>query len=265
VQDNRFDHCFVRGFLVSFAMTGARFAADAPRIVALTPVEAITLYRVTEAALRSPALSRVAGLFIEPIDSVRVETLAAHPNLSALRRLHIGTGRDGRIRSPAHISRRAVQLLLANPTLTALREFRLNDTRHGDTAVRSLAAGTFHSLERLELYRSDVSAEGLRTFVRSPAARTLRGLYLAGNPLGDAGVLHLVESPLIHNLDNLNLSGCRLTPASARLLAEWPGLSTVRWMTLEGNDLREPEQAIILGSRFATNLKGFRIQFPQVS
>jgi uncharacterized protein (TIGR02996 family) len=263
VRRDRFNYPFTRGFIASVAVTGARFAADGPTLVRRTPLELVSLHRITEAALRSPALSRVGRLDLEPIDSARVSILAEHPDLLSLRRLTLDTGQDSRIRVTHHISRESVRRLLANPTLTGLREFELRKTKHGDTVARSLAAAPFRSLEGLTLYHSNLTANAFREFVQSSSAGSLRGLYLAGNPIGNEGVRHLVESPFVTNLDNLNLSDCGLSPASAERLAAWPGLRTVRWMALHDNDLGEREEALIRNSPHAESLVDFYIRLSQ--
>jgi uncharacterized protein (TIGR02996 family) len=210
----------VRGFVASVSMSGARFLKDGMAVARITPIQDLTLSHSTVKAMRSPTLSQIGGLSLEPVDSARLSALASNPDLSKLRSLFIGTGRDSR-RRPAscHISRESVRRLLGNPTLAGLRQFILNGPALGDVVAAGLAAGQYVSLEQLDLYDSRLSTAGMKALVNSPSARSLRGLYLADNPMGDAGVRHLVEAPELRCIESLNLMNCRLSAESARLFA----------------------------------------------
>ncbi|QJW93378.1 TIGR02996 domain-containing protein [Frigoriglobus tundricola] len=241
---------FTRGFVTHCAPSGARFLKDGAAITRLTPIDALNLRRVTAGALRAPALAEVGGLFLAIVDSARVEALAGHPNLGALRYLFLSNGirNDLSYRQTVHLGRAAVRALVANPSLGGLQQFELNGTKHGDAVTFGIAAGAFARLEGLALYHSNLSPDGLKALVTSAAAPSLSDLCLAGNHFSDAGVRHLVESRALRRLECLNFVGCGLTAESARLLADWPGLRTVRWLELSENGLSEADADLIRGS-----------------
>ena len=255
LRNDRFNHPFVRGFIAEVSMTASRFTRDGDAVTRLTAVENLNLTRTTPDVLQSPLLARVGGLYLDPIDSARVDALAGNPHLSAIRYLCIGTGRDSRGRPPSyHISGGAFRRLLLNPSLARLKQFVLNGPLHGNVVAFSLEAERFASLEQLDLLHSRLTAEGVKAIVNSASAGTLRGLYLAGNPFGDDGIRHLVEAPALCRVESLNLIRCGLTPESARSLAGWPGLRTVKWLQLRFNDITPADADVILNSPHAVAL-----------
>jgi uncharacterized protein (TIGR02996 family) len=247
---------FVRGFISMASLTGAQLLKHGADLVRLTPINDLNLSHVTPESLRSPVLAEVGGLYLAIVDSARVEALAAHPNLSNLRRLFVSNGFNDRTYRPTvRLSRAAVRALIANPSLSGLQQFEVNGTKHGDAVALGIAAGSFTRLEDLSLYHSNVSADGLKALVNSASAPTLTNLHLAGNHFGDTGIHHLVEAPALTHVECMNLIGCGLTAESARLLAEWPGLRTVRWLQIGANGLTEADADRIRNSPFAVALK----------
>jgi uncharacterized protein (TIGR02996 family) len=230
---------FDRGFVRSCSLTGAKFLADGGAITRLTPIDALDLSRITPEALRCPALSEVGGLHLSIVDSARAEALAGHPNLANLRCLFVSNGGDNGItyRPTVRLSREAIRALLANRSLSGLWRLEFKCWQHGDAVAFGIAAGSFTRLEDLSLYSSELSAEGLKALVNSASAPALTNLHIAGNRFGDAGIRHLVEAPGLTRLECLNVMSCGLTAESARLLAEWPGLRTVRWLQLGSGDV----------------------------
>jgi hypothetical protein len=130
----------------------------------------VDLGRPTPAALGSPFLARVGGLYLEPVDSAAIDALAGNPNLTRFRHLHIGTGRDSRGLPQTHVNRGTMERLFANPTLGGLRQFTLNGPPHGEAVARGLATGRFSSLQELDLVESRLTADGLKLIVNSPSA-----------------------------------------------------------------------------------------------
>ena len=257
------DSPFPRGFVTYLSVTGARFLKDGAAITRLTPIDDLSLSRATPEALRSPALSDVGGLSLSDVDSARVEALAGHPDLSNLRCLFVSNGSDNdRTYLPTvRLSRGAIQSLLANRTLCGLQRLEFKCRQHGDAVASGVAAGSFTRLEDMSLYSSGLSADGLKALVNSASAPTLTNLHLAGNRFGDPGVRHMVEAPALTRLECLNLLNCGLTAESVRLLAEWPGLRTVRWLQLGSDDaLTDADAEPIRNSPHAVSLRDFRVR-----
>lgn len=255
VRRDRFSHSFIRGFIAEVSMTAARFAKDGEAVTRLTALSTVNFSSTNVDVLRSPLLERIGGLYLGPVDSARVDALGSNPHLSAIRYLHIGTRSDSGGSRPKHsVNRTALGRLFANPSLVGLRQFLLKGPPHGDVVASGLAAGRFTALKQLDLVTSRLSAEGLKAVVRSASAGSLRGLYIAGNPIGDDGIRHMVEAPNLSRIQSLNLTNCGLTPESVRLLAEWPGLRTVRWLALSRNGFPIEDAELIRKSQYATAL-----------
>jgi uncharacterized protein (TIGR02996 family) len=255
VQRDRFRHQFVRGFISSISTTSRRFLRDADALTGLTALVNLELTSPTAEALQSEFLARVGGLHLDPVDSASISALASNLNLQLFRHLHVDTGRDSRGLPPrTHVNRQAIQRLFANPTLTGLKQFSLNGPPHGDAVACGLAEGKFTSLEQLDLVDSRLTAEGLSDIVGSPSCASLRGLYIAGNHFGDAGIRHLVGAPGLSQLECLNCIDCGLTGESAKMLAEWPGLRSVQWLQVGTNGLMESDIEHIRSSPHAISL-----------
>lgn len=262
VRIDRFRHTFERGFIGSFEMAGATFVRDGATIASLTPIENITLQNSTPRALASPTISRVGGLYVKPISSSRLESLARQPDLSLLRSLFLDAS-DGSRRG-LDKTRDAIEEVLANSSLYNLLDLEVYGTPHGDAVVRAIASNPSIRLRRLSLYRSHLTADAFGELIRSPAARSLVGLYLAGNPLGDFAVRHLVESPYATQLAQLNLNSCELTNASADMIAAWSGLRSMRWMVLDRNLIDTSGVAMIRLSPYAVSLVDFGIRWSRL-
>ncbi len=255
VRRDRFIHSFIRGFIAEVSMTAARFAKDGEAVTRLTALSTVNFSRTNVGVFRSPLLKRVGGLYLDFVDSARVDALASNPHLSALRYLFVGTQSDsGGSRWTRSVNGGALDRLFANPSLVGLRQFLLKGPPHGDVVASALAAGRFTALEQLELNRSRLSAEGLKAVVRSASAASLRGLYVAGNLIGDDGIRHMVEAPNLGRIQSLNLVNCGLTSESVRLLADWPGLRTVRSLQLSRNGFPIEHADLIRKSHYATAL-----------
>lgn len=263
LRRDRFQHRFVRGFVAGLAVNGVLFAKDGPAVVRMTPIQDLSFKRVTEAALRSPALSSVSGLTLEPTDSARVSILAEHPDLSLLRNLFLSAGADIHYRPLRHINRGAIRKLLANPTLRGVRRFEVGNTANGDAVARGLASASWERLEDFTLYGSRLGAAAFGEFITSRSASALNELHLANNPIGDAGVRALVWSATVGPIRSLNLAGCNLTAESVALLSGWPGLRHVRWMHLEENWIDDAAANVIRNSPHAVALDLGQIRRPR--
>jgi len=93
------------------------------------------------------------------------------------------------------------------------------------------------TVRSLNLSMNNLTAVTMLALARSPHLTGLRSLDLFGNRFGDAGVRELCRSAL--RLRVLNLHATGMTDASANDLANWPGLQSIRYLTLGAAPLTE--------------------------
>ena len=147
--------------------------------------------------------------------------------------------------------------------LSELRELTLTG-RPWDDDVPKMAEwpqlATLHTLEVLGLAVEDLSA-----LLASPHLSNLRRLRLSSNGIGNAGVGILTQSPLLLSLEELDLTGAGyyesyyddpvINAPGFEMLAQWPGLASVRKLVLTGSDPNEAGLAALLASPHAAGLK----------
>jgi uncharacterized protein (TIGR02996 family) len=149
------------------------------------------------------------------------------------------------------------------PPIAELRELTLHG-RPFDKEAGWLAASpqlsTLRSLSVLGLDPDDLSK-----LIKSPHLTGLRVLRLLSNGLGNAGVRALTSAPTLTALEELDLSGPGyyegyyqdplITEAGLDLLAAWPGLASVRSLTLDGSNIGGAGLRFLLGSPHALGLR----------
>jgi uncharacterized protein (TIGR02996 family) len=149
------------------------------------------------------------------------------------------------------------------PPIAELRELVLHG-RPYDKELPWLAdspqLSTLHTLSVLGLDPDD-----LARLASSPHLSRLRTLRLPSNGLGNAGVRALTEASAFTALEELDLSGPGyyegyyqdplITEDGLEALARWPGLATVRSLTLAGSNVRQAGLRALLNSPHVLALK----------
>jgi uncharacterized protein (TIGR02996 family) len=107
--------------------------------------------------------------------------------------------------------------------------------------------------------------EALEQLVASPHLANLKSLRLPSNDLGNEGLLALTESASLTALEELDFSSMSrherytydevIRAAGVRALMDWPGLATMRSLTLNGNDLSRDGLRALLRSPHIAGLK----------
>jgi uncharacterized protein (TIGR02996 family) len=151
----------------------------------------------------------------------------------------------------------------ADHPIAELRELTLTGRpfdKEIDWLADSPQLSTLRVLSVLGLDRGDLSR-----LAASPHLTGLRVLRLVSNGLGTAGVEALTRAATLTNLEELDLTGPGhyeqyyddpiIDAAGLETLADWPGLSRVRSLTLTGSDAREFGLGELLRSPYIVALK----------
>ena len=93
----------------------------------------------------------------------------------------------------------------------------------------------------------------LQRLLHSPRLKNLTRLILSNSRIGDEGLRQLVKAPL-SRLETLNLRDTGLTAKGAHLLANWPGLESVRSLVVAQNRLDTATIRTLVESPYAANL-----------
>ncbi len=158
------------------------------------------------------------------------------------------------------------------PPIAELRELTL-DGRPFDREIAWLAASpqlaTLHTLSVLGL-----TVDDLAQLLASPHLGRLRVLNLLSNGLGNAGVRVLTEAGTLTALEELDLTGPGyhesyyqdpiITEDGMAMLAGWPGLASVRSLTLEGSRIHAGGLRALLNSPNALALKTLSLRNGQL-
>ncbi|MFO0925885.1 MAG: TIGR02996 domain-containing protein [Gemmataceae bacterium] len=110
-----------------------------------------------------------------------------------------------------------------------------------------------------------LAVEDLTRLTASPHLGGLRVLRLPSNGLGNAGVRALTQAATLTALEEIDLTGPGyyasyyddpiINVPGAEALASWPGLATVRTLTLTGSDVRRNGLRALLQSPYNGSLK----------
>lgn len=90
-------------------------------------------------------------------------------------------------------------------------------------------------IEELELFHTDLTADQLRTILKSKHFSGLKRLSLGSNPLGDDGANVLAKWPGLAQLDTLNVSSCQFTDAGVVSVARSKGAINLTKLRIGGN------------------------------
>ncbi len=194
--------------------------------------------------------------------------LAALPSLPSLRRLRL----NGSHLTPASLptlagpSLRSLSLVLDGLPLAAvasLQDSACRDTLEELTVshwhVGPVAAFSLPRLHRLSLTEGSLSAAKFATLAEGGTFAGLTVLDLSENALGAAGVSALAAS-LPEGPRLLALSACALRDAGVRRLAAWRGLSSVRVLMLDDNDITDAGLLTLAESPHTAALEGLSLR-----
>ena len=90
-------------------------------------------------------------------------------------------------------------------------------------------------LTELDIPAQSIDADGLKELIASGLWGGLAGLSLNGNPLGDAGATVLAEWPGLASLRRLSLDAAAIGPAGAMALFRSPWLDEIEVLSLRRN------------------------------
>lgn len=171
-----------RGFMSSVhTPDGKKFAAQAERVFAAAPVEAIRFIQLNATELRRLMRSdhawRLRGLNLSHagLGNRAIEELAAEPSLGRLTGLNLQS---------LNLSAAAARALAASPHAASLLSLDLSYNAIGNAGVQALATSLhLASLTELILHHNRISAIGVRALAESPYLRHLELLDLRHNDI----------------------------------------------------------------------------------
>jgi uncharacterized protein (TIGR02996 family) len=148
--------------------------------------------------------------------------------------------------------------------IAELRELSLTGMPDYNAVVAWLAASPQLATLRILTARG-LWAESLAQLVASPHLGGLKALRMPSNNLGNAGLAVLTRAATLTGLEELDLSALGrherynydpiIRAAGMGLLMHWPGLASVRSLTLNGNDVSRDGLRALLQSPHAAGLK----------
>jgi uncharacterized protein (TIGR02996 family) len=235
---------FVRGFVYPRmrGILASQFLALKPNDLAPAPLWSFRIesgHKRWEAVADSPSLRRVDHLdyghnLLDEPSAVRLLSSIQMVNVSTL-----GLGLS-RFTPPA------MAALADNDALAHLATLAFGGNHMTDEVFAPLAGSRrLATVRALDLTQNNVSAVSVRVLADSPHAARLRSLDFFGTPIGDDGVRALCRSGW--RLRSLSLAAVGMTDASAADLADWPGLRSLRFLTLGANQLT-PQTAKVLAA-----------------
>lgn len=119
---------------------------------------------------------------------------------------------------------------------------------------------TLPCLKRLDLERSYIDANGIRSLVRGKIAKNIEELNLVSNKLGDEGAIVIAETTNLKNLKTLNLSQNMIGDDGAKAIGTSGHLSGLRHLYI-GRNIFTPEGAkAIHQTKTLTQLKTLVLQ-----
>lgn len=156
----------------------------------------------------------------------------------------------------------------AGAPIAELRELSLTGRPTTEEEVGWLADSPQLSTLRVLTARG-LWVEGLRRLAASPHLSGLKAFRLPSNNLGNAGIRALTQAASLTSLEELSLSGTlyerygedpTVQAAGMEALAAWPGLATIRSLTLTGSDARRTGLRALLRSPHAGALKALSLR-----
>jgi uncharacterized protein (TIGR02996 family) len=244
-----------------------RTVVTAPAFAMIRELE-LTGYPMAGAGARAVAEAvQVAGLISLRIPGgnlgrAGVEALSGSVNLSRLTRLDLSDGNIGKggvaqiAASPPmsnlealglagnNVSAAELEALLRSPYLVRLRSLDLSSTGFASPYLQALLeAPRLSQMRELRL----VGAGGGKALTKRLAEADLSGLRaldLSDNKIDTDG-LQILLSSRWRGLHTLSLANNRLDADAGKVLADWPGLESVRFLDLSGNRIGKGVQALL--------------------
>ncbi|VTU00197.1 Repeat-companion domain TIGR02996 OS=Singulisphaera acidiphila (strain ATCC BAA-1392 / DSM 18658 / VKM B-2454 / MOB10) GN=Sinac_4455 PE=4 SV=1 [Gemmataceae bacterium] len=201
--------------------------------------------RGMSALARCPHLLRVGALKFWTVTSrTAANNLLGSKYLRNVRSLMLGVGNEWC---------RALPVLAANADATSLVELDTYDG-FGDAAAAVVSGSpAFGNLRTLRTSHHDLSPAGVASIFNSRHLTALTELTLP-TWYGDEGVAAIAASRPVFALRTLNLYGAWTSDAAAAQVANWPGLESVRDLTIGGHtELLGPRA--LAASPYARNLR----------
>jgi uncharacterized protein (TIGR02996 family) len=236
---------FARGF-VSPRMRGLRgnqFLALKASDLALAPLWSFRIElaaKVWPKVASSPNLERIDHLDLgnNLLDEPAAVLLLGSNHTGNVSKLGLGLSRF----TPA-----ALKTLAENDRFVHLKELTFWANEMTDEIFAPLVSSPrLAAVQTLSLAQNELTAVSMRALAKSPYTTRLRSLDMSGNPLGDEGIRELCQSSL--RLRDLNLLVVGMTDASSECLAKWPGLQSLRYLTLGA-----PELSAVTAKAFAAS------------
>ena len=150
---------------------------------------------------------------------------------------------------PGVLPENADRLFAAAPFLRKLQFEQGHLDPAGLAKVEQLA-----QIDELDLFRTDLTADGLRALLASKHLTALKTLNVSGNQIGDAGAAALAAWPGLGRLDALDVSSCGLQHEGVRLLAAAPAVANLKRLRI-GRNGEAGVPGLLLGSPHLKNLR----------
>jgi hypothetical protein len=186
--------------------------------------------RGLEALAGAPRSARLSFLRVSYADvgARGARAIARSAHLSGL--THLGFALN-------HVGPDGARAIARSKPLRALRSLYLAENRLGAAGVVALAEhARFDRLEGLTLgYNDDVGPDACRALVEAPWTAHLRELDVAGNAIGDAGLVALCRSPNMAALRDLNVSMNDLGDAAIEALLAAPFFARLERLDITHN------------------------------
>jgi hypothetical protein len=150
--------------------------------------------------------------------------MLASPHLRNVRVLSLGHSEQWVSGIPA---------LAANAAAESLAELDVHEGLDDASAAVIASAPAFSKLRAFRAYRHTVTPAGVRSIFNSPHLSGLTELTLPAW-YGEEGARVIAETRPKFRLRKLVLYGAWMTDAGVALIANWPGLETVRSLSIDG-------------------------------
>jgi len=131
---------------------------------------------------------------------------------------------------PGVLPDNAARLFAAAPFLRKLEFKQGHLDPKGLAKVKQLS-----QIDELELFHTELTADSLRTILKSKHLTGLKTLHVGTNPLGADGAAVLAAWPGLAKLEALNVQGCQLSPAGVGALADCPNVTNLRSLRIGSN------------------------------
>lgn len=114
-------------------------------------------------------------------------------------------------------------------------------------------AGTVH------LGGCGITAAGAKMLADATHIRSLTGLVLSANPVGDEGVRAIAGAPQFATLTSLTVGNCGIGPEGVASIAGAGALATVKQLYLSGNEIGDMGAQFLANGRFPSALESLNV------